>query len=81
MLYCDNSSAVTATNNDILPGIKAHLSSDFDVICELHNVKKSIPSFCVSWDKAHQDDEADLEDLTLDAYLNVLADADVNSFR
>eukprot|EP00957_Ditylum_brightwellii_P108246 8258642-Ditylum_brightwellii.AAC.1 len=30
MLYCDNSSAVTVANNDIPPGIKAHLSSDYD---------------------------------------------------
>eukprot|EP00957_Ditylum_brightwellii_P120344 9182987-Ditylum_brightwellii.AAC.1 len=76
MLYCDNNSAVTVTNNDIPPGIKAHLSSDYDVICELHNVKKSIPAFSASWVKAHQDDKTDIEDLTLDAHLNVLADAD-----
>eukprot|EP00957_Ditylum_brightwellii_P037913 2867273-Ditylum_brightwellii.AAC.1 len=81
MLYCDNSSAVTVVNNAISPGIKAHLSSDYDVICELHNVKKTIPTVKVSWVKAHQDDKADTEDLPLNAQLNVMADADVNSFR
>eukprot|EP00957_Ditylum_brightwellii_P136572 10414737-Ditylum_brightwellii.AAC.1 len=80
-LYCDNNSAVTATNNGIQPGIKAHLSSDFDVISELYNVKQCMPPFRASWVKAHQDDKADLEDPTLDAQLNVMADVDVNSFQ
>eukprot|EP00957_Ditylum_brightwellii_P164734 12542446-Ditylum_brightwellii.AAC.1 len=80
LLFCDNISAVRQTNAPILPGIKAHVSSDFDLIQEIGNIKQNIPSFNTSWVKAHQDDSTALEDFPLDAQLNVMADADVNSF-
>eukprot|EP00957_Ditylum_brightwellii_P147053 11196703-Ditylum_brightwellii.AAC.1 len=44
-------------------------------------MKQNIPPFNTSWVKAHQDDNTALEDLPLDAKLNVMADVDVNSFR
>eukprot|EP00957_Ditylum_brightwellii_P097392 7417936-Ditylum_brightwellii.AAC.1 len=69
-LFCDNISAVRQTNAPILPGFKAHVSSDFDLIQEIGSMKQNIPSFNTSWVKAHQDDNTALEDLLLDAQMN-----------
>eukprot|EP00957_Ditylum_brightwellii_P183068 13944454-Ditylum_brightwellii.AAC.1 len=80
-LYCDNISAVNVTNTDIWPGIKQHVSSDFNIIKEIHDTKLGLASFSVHWVKAHQDNTKPLDDLTLEARLNVIADSDVNSFQ
>jgi hypothetical protein len=79
-LFCDIISAVKQTNASILPGIKTHVSSDFDLVQEINSIKQNIPDFKTSWVKAHQNNDKALADLTLDAQLNVMADADVNSF-
>eukprot|EP00957_Ditylum_brightwellii_P014125 1064998-Ditylum_brightwellii.AAC.1 len=42
VLYCDNISAVKATNTAIWPGIKHHVSSDFDIMKEIHSTKQGI---------------------------------------
>eukprot|EP00957_Ditylum_brightwellii_P013799 1039661-Ditylum_brightwellii.AAC.1 len=55
LLYCANISAVKATNTAILPGIKHHVSSDFDIIKEIHDTKQGLASFLAHWVKMHQD--------------------------
>eukprot|EP00957_Ditylum_brightwellii_P041014 3105505-Ditylum_brightwellii.AAC.1 len=80
LLYCDNISVVNATNTVIWPGIKQHVSSDFDIIKEIHDTKQGLASFSAHWVKACQDNMKQLDDLTLEARLNVIADSDVNSF-
>jgi hypothetical protein len=80
-LFCDNISAVKRTNAATLPGVKEHVSPDFDLIHEIRSTKHNLPEFTATWVKAHQDDGTALEDLPLDSQLNVMADADVNSFR
>eukprot|EP00957_Ditylum_brightwellii_P057995 4397922-Ditylum_brightwellii.AAC.1 len=80
LLCCDNISAVKATNTAIWPDIKHHISSDFDIIKEIHDTKQELASFLAHWAKAHQDNRRKLDDLTLEARLNVIADSDVNSF-
>eukprot|EP00957_Ditylum_brightwellii_P071529 5438196-Ditylum_brightwellii.AAC.1 len=75
-LFCNNISAVKRANAPILPGIKTHVSPDFDLVQEIRSIKQNIPDFTASWVKTHQDDNKALADLSLDAQLNVMADAD-----
>eukprot|EP00957_Ditylum_brightwellii_P119328 9103343-Ditylum_brightwellii.AAC.1 len=49
LLLCDNIAAVKQTYNPILPGIKTHISSDFNLIQEIETIKQNIPSINTSW--------------------------------
>eukprot|EP00957_Ditylum_brightwellii_P103890 7914359-Ditylum_brightwellii.AAC.1 len=71
-LFCNNISAVKRTNAPKLPGVKAHVPPDFDLVQEIRTIKHNIPAFTASWVKAHQDDGTALKDLPLDSQLNVM---------
>eukprot|EP00957_Ditylum_brightwellii_P064960 4928035-Ditylum_brightwellii.AAC.1 len=44
-------------------------------------IKEDFPEFKMLWVKAHQDYHKPVQDLTLNARLNVMVDADANAFR
>eukprot|EP00957_Ditylum_brightwellii_P203698 15335827-Ditylum_brightwellii.AAC.1 len=81
VLVCDNMAAVQQSNASALPGLKAHMATDFDVINEIMASKDDAFELKVSWVKAHLDEKTPINELMLEEQLNVKADADVNSFR
>ena len=80
LLY-NNSAAVLCTNTPIYPSICAHLAADYDIYKEITNVIQANIKVKPQWVKAHQDQTTQLEDQTLDARLNIQADANVTTFR
>eukprot|EP00957_Ditylum_brightwellii_P182901 13932105-Ditylum_brightwellii.AAC.1 len=48
---------------------------------EIIKAKEGLQEVLVLWVKAHQDNIKQVNNLTLDACLNVIADTDVNTFR
>jgi hypothetical protein len=80
-LICDNMAAVQQLNASTLPGLKAHMAMDFDVINEIMASKDDAFKLKVLWVKVYQDKKKTINELMLEEQLNVKADADVNSFR
>eukprot|EP00957_Ditylum_brightwellii_P130656 9967474-Ditylum_brightwellii.AAC.1 len=74
-LLCNNSAAVSRTEKPIYPGICEHLAADYDLYKEIALVA-TIVKVKPAWVKAHQDKTKCMDDLPLEARLNIQADSD-----
>eukprot|EP00957_Ditylum_brightwellii_P019396 1463043-Ditylum_brightwellii.AAC.1 len=73
--------AVQQSNASTLPGLKAHMATNFDVINEIMALKADTFKLKVLWVKAHKGKKKPINELTLEEQLTVKADVDVNNFR
>eukprot|EP00957_Ditylum_brightwellii_P032975 2500402-Ditylum_brightwellii.AAC.1 len=80
-ILCDNAAAVSRANTTLSPGIKHYTTADYNIAKEIDTVKKSGLGIQASWVKAHQDNNTAIDQLPLEAQLNICADANVTSFR
>eukprot|EP00957_Ditylum_brightwellii_P124271 9472883-Ditylum_brightwellii.AAC.1 len=79
-ILCNNAAAVSRANTTFGPGIRYYTTADYDIAKEIHTVQKSGLDIQASWVKAHQDNNKAIDQLPLEAQLNVRADANVTSF-
>ena len=74
--YIDNEGVVKLLQQkELSPGLKQHLASDIDMyMFILHLIKTFNISVNWNWIRSHQDDHADIAELSIEAQLNVEAD-------
>eukprot|EP00957_Ditylum_brightwellii_P051860 3932809-Ditylum_brightwellii.AAC.1 len=69
-IFCGNAAAVSRVNMPISPGIKQYITTDYDIVKEIEEVKRLSLDMQASWVKAHKDKKTAIDLLLFDAQLN-----------